>query len=123
MGERQHVAGGWWVGSISVHGVGRKGNTVTIMKTEDIIKYALIAAGAYLVWEYVISPMLATTPAPAPATGTGATTTTAAAPANTTQSTTTTTNPVVMTNSTPPSITAPAPTGGGMLFAATLNAA
>lgn len=45
------------------------------MKTEDIIKYALIAAGAYLVWEYVISPMLAT-PATTPATGTTATQTT-----------------------------------------------
>jgi len=31
------------------------------MKTEDIIKYALIAVGAYLVWEYVISPMMAGT--------------------------------------------------------------
>ena len=38
------------------------------MKTEDLIKYALIAVGAYLVWEYVISPMMA-----APAIGTGAT--------------------------------------------------
>jgi hypothetical protein len=39
------------------------------MKTEDIVKYALIAVGAYLVWEYVVSPMMAgtaATPAPAP---------------------------------------------------------
>jgi hypothetical protein len=37
------------------------------MKTEDMIKYALYALGAYLVWEYVISPMFATSPATAPA--------------------------------------------------------
>src|SRR6202044_1951190 len=52
----------------------------TMMKTEDIIKYALIAAGAYLVWEYIIQPMM-NAPAAAPATGT-----TAAAPTTTTQS-------------------------------------
>lgn len=38
------------------------------MKTEEIIKYLLIAAGAYLVWEYVISPMM--NPATATAGGT-----------------------------------------------------
>lgn len=31
------------------------------MKTEDIIKYAVIGIGAYLVWEYVIGPLLTNT--------------------------------------------------------------
>ena len=50
------------------------------MKTEDIIKYALIAVGAYLVWEYVLSPMMAgTAAAPTPTPGTGTTTSTSTA--------------------------------------------
>lgn len=61
------------------------------MKTEDIVKYLLIAAGAYLVWEYVLSPMLATStvptpaPTPAPAATTTTTTQTTQPPAATTQ--------------------------------------
>lgn len=55
------------------------------MKTEDIVKYLLIAAGAYLVWEYVISPMMTApavpTPAPAPAATTTTTTQTTQPPA------------------------------------------
>ncbi len=44
------------------------------MKTEDLIKYALIAVGGYLVWQYVVAPMMATTtgaalPPPAPIPG------------------------------------------------------
>lgn len=66
------------------------------MKTEDIVKYLLIAAGAYLVWEYVISPMLAT---PAAA-GTAPAGTGAAAPAATTTTTTQTTQPPATTNTT-----------------------
>jgi hypothetical protein len=45
------------------------------MKTEDLIKYALIAVGAYLVWEYVLSPMITGTTGPATAPGTTTTTT------------------------------------------------
>ena len=70
------------------------------MKQEDILKYLLIAAGAYLVYEYVIKPMMAsTTPAVAPASNTG---TLPAGPTNTAP-TTTATPPVT----TP---TAPGPT-------------
>lgn len=29
------------------------------MKTDDLIKYALIAAGVYIVWQYVLVPMMA----------------------------------------------------------------
>ncbi len=47
------------------------------MKTEDIVKYLLIAAGAYLVWEYVINPLITGTTGPATAPGTGTTGTTA----------------------------------------------
>jgi hypothetical protein len=45
------------------------------MKTEDIIKYALLAVGGYLVWLYVIEPLMNPAPATAgtaPATGTTA---------------------------------------------------
>jgi hypothetical protein len=47
------------------------------MKTEDIVKYALIAVGGYLVWVYVLEPLFNQTTAAAgtaPATGTAATT-------------------------------------------------
>lgn len=40
------------------------------MKTEDIVKYALLAVGGYLVWVYVISPMI-NSGAMAAGTGTG----------------------------------------------------
>jgi hypothetical protein len=33
------------------------------MKTEDLIKYALIAVGGYLVWQYVVAPMMASSTA------------------------------------------------------------
>lgn len=52
------------------------------MKTEDLIKYALIAVGAYLVWEYVIAPMMAAAPA------SGTTTTGTGTGTNTTKTTT-----------------------------------
>lgn len=48
------------------------------MKTNDIIRYALYAAGAYLVWVYVIQPMMGS------GTGTTAVTTAATAPAQVT---------------------------------------
>lgn len=76
------------------------------MKTEDIIKYALIAAGAYLVWEYVISPMMASAGTTTPATGT-----TAGTGTTTTQQTTSSTpasnvTPITTTpSSTPPALT------------------
>jgi hypothetical protein len=39
--------------------------------TQDILKYLLLAGGAYLVWLYVIQPMLTSTPAVAAGTNTG----------------------------------------------------
>lgn len=69
------------------------------MKTEDIVKYLLIAAGAYLVWEYVISPMM-NAPAAAPAAGTS--TSTSSTGTDTTSGTTTSSG-------------APPPPGGGKL--------
>lgn len=30
------------------------------MKTDDLIKYALIIGAAYIVWQYVLMPMMAT---------------------------------------------------------------
>jgi hypothetical protein len=38
------------------------------MKTDDVIKYLLLGLGVYLVWEYVLSPMITgvTTPSTIP---------------------------------------------------------
>lgn len=80
------------------------------MKTEDIVKYALIAAGAYLVWEYVISPMMTgTTAAPAPVPVPVGTQPTQTTTVGTGSGTTTNTIPPLPQQVPPPMQIAPAP--------------
>lgn len=90
------------------------------MKTEDIVKYLLIAAGAYLVWEYVISPMITGTTGPATAPGTPTTATntnTGAQPLQTTQ----TQQPTQSSTTTPPAQISAPQTLQALLIAAAGN--
>ena len=77
------------------------------MKTEEIIKYGLVAVGAYLLYIYVIEPMMnPVVTAAAPATGTTTTAATGTTATTTAPSTTTTAPAQPPVAYTPPTMTA-----------------